>query len=110
MIGPASIFSISLKIVIPASVSPFNKVYSIGDAEAEVIEAQVLGTSSIAGQAVRDIKWPKDSILGAIKSDGQTKIPKGNTKLKEGAIITIFALSKDIPEIESMLQVGMDFF
>ena len=32
MIGPASIFSISLKIVIPASLSPFNKVYSIGDA------------------------------------------------------------------------------
>ena len=30
-------------------------VYSIGDAEAEVIEAQVLGTSSLAGQAVRDI-------------------------------------------------------
>lgn len=85
-------------------------VYSIGDAEAEVIEAQVLGTSSIAGQAVRDIKWPKDSILGAIKSNGQTKIPRGDTKLQEGAVITIFALSKDIPEIESMLQVGMDFF
>ena len=29
-------------------------VYSIGDGEAEVIEAQVLGTSAIAGKAVRD--------------------------------------------------------
>ena len=85
-------------------------VYSIGDAEAEVIEAQVLGTSSMVGQIVRDIKWPKDSILGAIRVDGITLIPKGDTKLQEGALITIFALSKDIPEIESMLQVGIDFF
>ena len=85
-------------------------VYSIGNAEAEVIEAQVLGTSSMSGHLVRDIKWPKDSILGAIKINGKTSIPKGDTKLQEGAIITIFALSKDISEIESMLQVGMDFF
>jgi trk system potassium uptake protein TrkA len=85
-------------------------VYSIGDAEAEVIEAQVLGTSSLAGQAVRDIKWPKGSILGVIKINGETLIPKGDTKIQEGALITIFALSKDIPDIEGMLQVGVDFF
>ncbi len=85
-------------------------VYSIGDAEAEVIEAQVLGTSSIAGKAVRDIKWPKGSILGAIRINGKTIIPKGDTKLYDGAVITIFALSKDIPDIEGLLQVAMDFF
>src|SRR5690606_19862187 len=32
-------------------------VYSIGDGEAEVIEAQVLGTSPIAGQVIRDIAF-----------------------------------------------------
>jgi trk system potassium uptake protein TrkA len=85
-------------------------VYSIGDAEAEVIEAQVLATSSMAGQSVRDIKWPKDSILGSIRVNGTTMIPKGDTKIQEGSLITIFALSKDIPDIEAMLQVGIDFF
>ena len=85
-------------------------VYSIGDAEAEVIEAQVLGTSSMAGQLVRDIKWPKDSILGAVKINGETIIPQGDTKLQEGTFLTIFVLSKDVPNIESMLQVGIDFF
>ena len=33
-------------------------VYSIGDGEAEVIEAQVLGTSAMAGKAVRDAELP----------------------------------------------------
>ena len=85
-------------------------VYSIGDAEAEVIEAQVLATSSMAGQLVRDLKWPKGSILGAIRINETTIFPTGDTKIQEGSLITIFALSKDIPEIESMLQVGIDFF
>ena len=85
-------------------------VYSIGDSEAEVIEAQILGTSSLVGKYVRDIKWPKNSILGAIRIDGTTSIPNGDTKLQEGTVVTIFALSEDIPEIESMLQVGIDFF
>ena len=33
-------------------------VYSVGDAEAEVIEAQVLSTSSIAGKQIREIDFP----------------------------------------------------
>ena len=34
-------------------------VYSIGDAEAEVIEAQVLGTSPIAGSGSKISRFPK---------------------------------------------------
>ena len=42
-------------------------VYSIGDAEAEVIEAQILGTSPLAGKAIRDmlIKAPFPETLEA---------------------------------------------
>ena len=64
----------------------------------------------MAGSSVRDVKWPKGSILGAIKKNGKTMIPNGDTKLEEGALITIFALSKDISDIEAMLHVGMDVF
>ncbi|NCZ66854.1 MAG: Trk system potassium transporter TrkA, partial [Rhodobacteraceae bacterium] len=39
-------------------------VYSIGDAEAEVIEAQVLNTSPIAGQRIRDINFPEGVLIG----------------------------------------------
>ena len=40
-------------------------VYSVGDAEAEVIEAQVLSTSPIAGHAIRDIEFPEGVLVGA---------------------------------------------
>ena len=42
-------------------------VYSIGDGEAEVIEAQVLGTSAIAGKAVRDAELPEAALIGLIQ-------------------------------------------
>ena len=85
-------------------------VYSIGDAEAEVIEAQVLSTSPIAGQVVRDIDFPEGSLLGAIRKGDEIIKPRGGTRIDEGDVIVIFALSKDVPEVERLLQVSVDFF
>ncbi len=41
-------------------------IYSIGDAEAEVIEAQVLSTSPLAGRLIRDIEFPEGVLVGAV--------------------------------------------
>jgi trk system potassium uptake protein TrkA len=85
-------------------------VYSIGDAEAEVIEAQVLSTSSMAGQAVRDIGFPEGAILAAVQKAGKVIRPTGATRIEEGDAIVIFALAADVPAIETLLQVSIDFF
>ena len=47
-------------------------VYSIGDAEAEVIEAEVMSTSSIAGSAIRDIDFPEGVLVGGVMKDGRS--------------------------------------
>jgi trk system potassium uptake protein TrkA len=85
-------------------------VYSIGDAEAEVIEAQVLSTSSVAGKAVRDIDFPEGAILGAVQKAGKILRPSGSTRIEEGDSIVIFALSAEVPAVETLLQVSIDFF
>jgi trk system potassium uptake protein TrkA len=85
-------------------------VYSIGDAEAEVIEAEVLSTSPITGQAIRDIEFPEGVLLGAVMKAGELIKPTGGTKIEEGDVIVIFAMSKDVPEVERLLQVSIDFF
>ncbi len=85
-------------------------VYSIGDAEAEVIEAQVLGTSPISGQRIKDIDFPESSIVaGIIQGDKMIK-PGGETRINEGDVIAIFAMADDVPEVERLLQVSIDFF
>jgi trk system potassium uptake protein TrkA len=86
------------------------EVYSIGDAEAEIIEAEVLSTSPIAGQQVRDIAFPEGVLIGAIKKGEDVIRPKGATRIEEGDVIAIFSIAEDVPEVERLLQVSIDFF
>ncbi len=85
-------------------------VYSIGDAEAEVIEAQVLSTSPIAGQLLRDIDFPEGVLIGGIMKNGEVKRPHGRMRIEEGDVIAIFSMAADVPEVERLLQVSIDFF
>jgi len=85
-------------------------VYSIGNAEAEVIEAQVMSTSPIAGQKIGDVDFPEGVLVGAIMQDGKVIRPNSSTRISEGDVITLFAMSDDVPEVERLLQVSIDFF
>jgi trk system potassium uptake protein TrkA len=85
-------------------------VYSIGDAEAEAIEAQVLGTSLIAGQTVREADLPQASLIGLIQRGEKIIVPKGDTRIEEGDVLTIFAMRDDVADVERLFQVGLDFF
>ena len=85
-------------------------VYSIGDAEAEVIEAQVLGTSPMSGNQIKDIAFPEGTLVCAVMKNGVVVKPTGSTRIEEGDVVAIFAKSDDVPEIERLLQVSIDFF
>ena len=85
-------------------------VYSIGDAEAEVIEAQVLSTSPISGQLIRDIDFPEGVLVGALRKGGKVIKPTGGTRIEEGDVIVVFSLAADVPEVERLFQVSIDFF
>ncbi|MGE4327636.1 MAG: Trk system potassium transporter TrkA [Pseudodonghicola sp.] len=86
------------------------QVYSIGDAEAEVIEAEVLSTSPMAGQRLREIDFPEGVLLGAVLKGDKVLRPAGNLRLEEGDVVAIFAMAADVPEVERLLQVSIDFF
>ena len=86
------------------------RVYSVGDSEAEIIEAQVMSTSPIAGQKIRDIDIPEGVLIGAVLKEGEVHKPTGGLRINEGDIVAIFALSKDVPAVELLLQVSIEFF
>lgn len=85
-------------------------IYSVGDAEAEVIEASVMATSGIAGQRIRDIDFPEGALLGAIRKGREVIRPTSDTRLEVGDVVAIFCLSDDVPKVEQLVQVGLDFF
>ena len=85
-------------------------VYSVGDAEAELIEAQVMSTSSMAGRLVREIEFPEGVLVGAVMKGERVMKPTGDLRIEAGDVIAMFAMTKDVPEVERLLQVSIDFF
>ena len=85
-------------------------VYSIGDAEAEVIEAQILSPSSLAGRQIRDIEFPEGVLVAGVLKNDEMLRPTGSTKIDEGDVIVVFTMAKDVPEVERLFQVSIDFF
>ncbi|MBS0122992.1 Trk system potassium transporter TrkA [Thetidibacter halocola] len=85
-------------------------VYSIGDAEAEVIEAEVMSTSPMAGRLIREIDFPEGVLVGALRKGGKVVKPTGALRVEAGDQIVIFSLAGDVAEVERLLQVSIDFF
>ena len=85
-------------------------VYSIGDAEAEVIEAQILSTSPMSGKLIRDIEFPEGVLVGAVMKGGEVVKPLGSTRIEESDVIVVFSMASDVPEVERLFQVSIDFF
>ena len=86
------------------------QVYSIGDAEAEVIEAEVLSTSPMAGKKLRDIDFPEGVLVGAVRKGDELLRPTGSLRIDEKDVVAIFAIARDVPEVERQMQVSIDFF
>ncbi|MEC7761008.1 MAG: Trk system potassium transporter TrkA [Pseudomonadota bacterium] len=85
-------------------------VYSVGDAEAEVIEAQVLSTSPIAGNRIADIDFPEGVLVGGVMKGDRYVKPVGSTRIDEDDVVVLFAMAGDVPEVERLLQVSIDYF
>ncbi len=59
---------------------------------------------------MKDIAFPEGTLIGSLMKDGKVVRPMGETRIEEGDVIAIFAMSADVPEVERLLQVSIDFF
>ncbi|SFI68211.1 Trk system potassium transporter TrkA [Albimonas pacifica] len=85
-------------------------VYAVGDAEAEVIEAQVLATSPIAGKPLRSAGFPESAIVGAVLTRDGVKMPTGDLVIQEHDRVVVFARRDVVREVEQLFRVSVDFF
>lgn len=75
-----------------------------------MIEAEVMSTSPMAGQMIRDIDFPEGVLVGAVSKNGEVMRPTGGMRIDEGDVIALFAMADDVPEVERLMQVSIDFF
>ena len=77
-------------------------VTSFREEEAEAIELIAAPGSRYVGKKLRDVRLPRDAIVGAIvRPSGEVIIPRGDATIEAGDHAIFFALSKVVPKLES---------
>lgn len=85
-------------------------VHSLSEGFGEIIEADALETSSLVGTPLRDAELPRGVIVGAIVRDGEVVIPRGDTVVRTGDRVVLFAAAEAVKKIEKMFSVRLEFF
>lgn len=85
-------------------------VHVVGEGEAEVIEAQILSTSPVAGKRIRDAGFPSGAVVAAVMSGGEVVLPHGDLVIRADDRVVVFTLTSQVREIERMFRVSVDFF
>ena len=80
------------------------QVSQIGETGAEAREYLVTEESRVAGQALRDLKIPRGSIVGSIQRHEKVSIPDGTTQILPGDHVVIFALPDAVSAVEKLFS------
>lgn len=85
-------------------------VYTLGNGAAEILEAEALETSTLVGKPLREFKLPPGIRIGAIVRGSQAIMPTGDTIVRAGDFVIVFALAASLRQVEQMFRVSIDFF
>lgn len=85
-------------------------VYSIFGGDAELIEAVALETSSLVGVPLEQADLPSGVVIGAIMRGGEVELPRATTIVEPGDRVVLLALREDVPSVEKMFRVAIEYF
>ena len=85
-------------------------VHTISEGFGELIEAEALETSSLVGVPLREADLPDGVVLGAIVRDGEVVIPRGDTVVRTGDLVVLFAATQAVKKVEKLFAVKLEFF
>jgi trk system potassium uptake protein TrkA len=77
---------------------------------AEAIEAEALESSDLVNLPLSKVKFPKGSLVGAIVRNDEIIIPLGDNVIKPKDRLIIFTLRKEVPKLEKLLTVKLEYF
>jgi trk system potassium uptake protein TrkA len=85
-------------------------VHTIQDGAAEVIEAEALETSPLVGRPLRSLDLPGGMRIGTIVHKGEVITPTGESRIAPGDRFIIFATADQVPKVEQMARVSLEYF
>jgi trk system potassium uptake protein TrkA len=85
-------------------------VHSLSEGFGELIEADALETSSLVGVPLREAELPDGVLIGAIVRGSEIIIPRGDTVIRPGDRVIMFAASVAVKKVERLFAVRLEFF
>jgi len=77
-------------------------VTTFGEEEAEAIELLAAEGTRFVGPKLRDLRFPRGAIVGAIvRPNGTVVVPRGGASIEAGDRVIFFALESVVPELET---------
>ena len=71
--------------------------------EAESIELIAAPRSKVVGKKLKDLKLPRECVIGAIsRPSGEVIVPRGEDSIQAGDRVIFFALDRVVGALESM--------
>jgi trk system potassium uptake protein TrkA len=77
---------------------------SLPGIDARFIEFIAKDTHKITKKPLKNIRFPKDAIVGAVMHDDQLVIPRGDTKIEPGDKVVVFAQPQAMDDVEKLFQ------
>lgn len=71
---------------------------------AEIVEYRVGKSSKAAGQKLREIPFPKGSLIGAIEHDGNVLVAVGDSEVHVGDTLVAFCVPEAVSKLEKLLH------
>ena len=85
-------------------------VHSLGENLGEVLEADILETSSLAGEAIGKLDLPDGAMFGAVIRQDKVITPRSDTVLSKGDRVVMFVRPSAVRDIERLFAVSLEFF
>lgn len=85
-------------------------VHTIHNGAGEVIEAEILETSTAVGKQIRDLDLGEGVRFGAVVRGGKVIVPHGTTELDVKDRVVLFSRADHVREVEQLFRVSPDYF
>ncbi len=76
----------------------------------EIVEADVLETSPMIGNKLRDTELPEGVRLGAIVRKDKVIMPTGDTEIKANDRVVLFAMADKVQSLKDLFRVSLEYF
>jgi trk system potassium uptake protein TrkA len=81
----------------------------LADGKAEAIEVRVGQGAKIAGRTLKQVRFPRNTLIAAVIRDEHVIVPRGTDAFHEGDTVVAFAQSESIDELLKLFQPPKSF-